>query len=305
MPTPPTLVFEAENGTSLDLNGAAYQYLEFPSGWSAPPVEVSIIGRTQTSGVSIPYAAVDEREFELRLLVRGDTAAESQGRLNALITATLITQGTDEPRFGVLTFDGYGAGSDPIAIRCAAKSVSQQRAGLNYIVSLIFTSESGIWYSPTRVELPPVTVSVADTGPVLGSGPTFPGDPLPWDFGVGLPSVRLTFNYAGSAITDSLEVRITGPAEKPSISRDDTTIRFVENVPVDTTLLVRMATGGKHQLLGGGDAVLADWNASADSFRISLAPGGNVLTYTQRNQIEGGYNAVSFSYRNEFLSLGV
>ena len=178
MPTPPTLTFTPEGGAPIDLNNpATYQYLTFSDAWSAPPAEVDVIGRTQRGGVSIPYAAVGEREFELRLVIEGSTAEDAQSKLNALIAAMYITLGSNEPRFGVLTFDGYGAGSDPIAIRCAAKQFSRERRGLSYYVSIVFTSESGIWYSPTRVAVPAVTVSLGNDLPVTGTNAAFPGDP--------------------------------------------------------------------------------------------------------------------------------
>ena len=305
MPTPPTLAFEAANGDTLDFNGAVYRYLAFSDAWSAPPSEVDIIGRTQAGGVSIPYAAVGEREFELRLFVQGDTAEQTQARINDLVATSYITLGSNEPRFGVLTFDGYGAGSDPIAIRCAAKSISREWMGINATVSIIFTSESGIWYSPTRVTQTALTVGIGEGQPVMGSNVAHPGDPLPWDFGAGRPHVEATYSYAGSAVTRSLEARVTGPAERPLFRRGDVVLRFEDDVPSGTTLLVRMASGARHQLLGASNEELREFVATGDSFQIALAPGSNTLYYGQSNEIDGAYNQVTYSWRNEFISAGV
>ena len=305
MPTPPTLTFTADNGDVLDLNGAAYAYLEFSDGWAVPPAEVDIIGRTQAGGVSIPYAAVGEREFELRVLVRGDTAAETQQRYHALISDLYITQGANEPRFGVLTFDGYGAASAPRSIRCAAKEIRRVWRGLTVEAQVLFTSESGIWYAPSRVALPPLTVGLGDDLPVAGTNAAHPGDPLPWAFGGGQPHVSHTFTYAGSAVTRSLEARVGGPAVRPLFRSGDVVLRFRDAVPAGTTLLVRMAAGARHQLLGSGDELLGEFTATGDSFQIPLAPGANTLYYAQANEIDGAYNTVAYSYRNEYLSAAV
>ena len=74
--------------------------------------------------MSIPYAAVGEREFTLTILVKGDTADESQARLNRLIAALYITAGANEPRFGVLTFDGYA-----LPARRARSAARRRRSG--------------------------------------------------------------------------------------------------------------------------------------------------------------------------------
>ena len=305
MPTPPTLTFTAANGDVVDLNGAAYLYLDFSDGWAVPPAEVDIIGRTQAGGVSIPYAAVGEREFELRVLVRGDTAEQSQARYHALIADLYITQGANEPRFGVLTFDGYGAASAPRSIRCAAKEIRRVWRGLNVEAQVLFTSESGIWYAPSRVALPLLTVGVGDDLPVLGVNAAHPGDALPWSFGSGRPHVAHTFSYAGSAVTRSLEARVSGPAEQPLFRRGDVVLRFRDTVPAGTTLLARMAAGARHQLLGSGDEVLGEFTATGDSFQLPLVPGSNTLYYAQANEIDGAYNTVAYSYRNEYLSAAV
>ena len=305
MPTPPTLTFVAENGDTLDLNGAGYRYLEFSDGWSAPPTEVDVVSRTQAGGVSIPYAAVGEREFELRLLINGDNAAQAQARFNALVATTYITLGSNEPRFGVLTFDGYGAGSDPIAIRCGVKEINREWRGLSIVAQLVFTAESGIWYSPTRIALAPLTVGVGGDVPVVGANVAHPGDPLPWDFGAGRPHAEITFSYAGSAVSRSLEARVTGPADRPLFRRGDVVLAFRDRVPAGTTLLARMESGAEHHLLGSAGEVLGSFVARGDSFQIALAPGSNTIYYAQANEIDGAYNTVAYSYRNEYISAGV
>ena len=305
MPTPPTLTFAAANGDTVDLNGAAYAYLGFSDGWSAPPTEVDVVSRTQAGGVSIPYAAVGEREFDLRVLVRGDTADQAQARLNTLIATTYITLGSNEPRFGVLTFDGYGASSAPIAIRCGVKEILREWRGLSIVAQLTFTAESGIWYSPTRVNLPLLTVGLGGGLPVVGANTAHPGDPLPWNFGSGRPHAAITFNYAGSAISRSLEARVTGPADRPLFRRGDVVLQFRDSVPVGTTLLARMEAGAQHQLLGSAGEVVGEFVARGDSFQIALAPGSNTIYYAQANEIDGAYNTVAYSYRNEYISAGV
>ena len=305
MPTPPTLTFAPATGPTINLDGAEYAYLNFSDAWSAPQTEVDVIHRTQRGGVSIPYAAVGEREFTLSILVKGDTADETQARLNRLIADLYITQGANEPRFGVLTFDGYGAASAPRSIRCAAKEIRRVWRGLNVEAQVLFTSESGIWYAPSRVALPLLTVGVGDDLPVLGVNAAHPGDALPWSFGSGRPHVAHTFSYSGSAVTRSLEARVSGPAEQPLFRRGDVVLKFRDSVPAGTTLLVRMASGARHQLLGSDDEVLREFTATGDSFQLPLVPGSNTLYYAQANEIDGAYNSVAYSYRLEYLSAAV
>ena len=305
MATPLAITFTSDNGEVIDLNSAAYRYQSLSAAFSAPPAEVDIISRTQAGGVSIPYAAVGEREFELRLRISGMTAEETQARLNTLIGATYITLGSNEPRFGVLSVDGFGASSTPRLIRCAAKGVSRRWRGLIMEAVITFTSESGIWYAPDRITLPLQTVALGDDVPVVGINAGAPGDPLPWAFGSGRPHVEVTFNYDGTSHSRSLEARVTGPAERPLFRRGNVILRFEDDVPAGTTLVARMASGARHQLVGAADEVLREFVATGDSFQIPLAPGTNTLWYSQRNQIDGAYNTVSFSYREEYLSAGV
>ena len=307
MPTPPTLSFTAENGETLDLNGDDYVFLQFGSAWNAPPTEVDVISRTQAGGVSIPYAAVGERVFRMLLLVNADNAAQAQERLNRLYAATYITLGSNEPRFGVLTFDGYGASSTPLAISCAVKEHQTRAIGHSREVLLTFTSESGIWYSPMRITVASATVGIGSNVPLVGSNVGYPGDPMPWEFGSGQPHAEVEIDYVGTAISRSLEARVAGPAVNPLFRRGDVVLAFDNlEVPANTTLLARMASGARHQLLGAGDEVL-DGNvvARGDSFQIPLAPGRNVVYYAQDNEVDGVYNQVVFSYRNEYLSVGV
>ena len=78
-----------------------------------------------------------------------------------------------------------------------------------------------------------------------------------------------------------------GPAAQPLLRRDDVTLRFADDVPEGTTLLVRMESGARHQLLGSADEVLDEFTATGDSFQLELEPGVNTIYYTQSNQIDG------------------
>ena len=304
MPVPPTLTFDDGAGTILDLNSAEYFYTDFGNTLSAPQLSLDVIRRINRSGVSIPYAAIAEREFTIDIYIDGDSRAESQRRFNRLLQTAFITDGGSQPRFGELRL---GLWDDDVlyAIRCAIKSEDHQIDGLGVDGRFTFTTESGLFYNPVRTTLPAATLAVGTDLPELGIDAAFTGDALPWEMGGGYPHVETMIDYGGTAQTYSLEVLIDGPSERPIISRGDIAFKVTDTVPEGTTLFIAMA-GPRAELRDSAGAVLANWTGrrTGDSLPIPLIAGGNTLRLEQSNEIDGAYNQVTYSFREEYISTG-
>ena len=307
MPTPAVLTFTSQDGVAFDLSRGVqpYEYLMLSANVSAPQLEVDVVKRIQRPGISINYTSVGKREFDIDLLIRGSASEESQERYNALLAEGLLSVGGSDPRWGVLTFDGFGASSSPLSIRCAIEGAEHIRIGHSIQAKLHMTCENGIWYSATRITTAPQRLSLGNNLPQVGVNQQYPGTPLPWSMGAGTPISQLDIDYQGTAESRSLIATVTGPSLNPFIRRGDIKVRFIYDLPAGLSLRISMADDEAHQLLGSQGEILEEVTATGDSVKFSLAPGLNQIFFGQQNQIDGTYNTVVYSYLHEYISLGV
>ena len=315
MPQPQVIRFIASNGETINLNDGMPYSVEKRFGFGVPEIVNQTTPRSQRAGVDTAYSTFGERKFGIQLGISATSAADAQNKINAL-NSMLLTSGLNDPDFGTLIIEAYN--DVEYHIRCAVKDglqVSQaSQIGHSRRFRINLFSESGLFYSGAQQSTVSTPVTYGQDSPETGRD----GDPLPWTMGTGIPRAEINVPYAGDSPTFSLEVRITGPAEMPTIINNsfpgNRQISFLQPVPAGTRLDIAMGADPIQSRTGftatlrnavNPDNVIRRFDEflAPDAQVFPLQEGMNELVYTQRNPSSTA--RVQCFWYNEFIGIGV
>ena len=285
----PGWIFRPRVGGELDFrfpDSSGYALVDV-QGDGVPPAEVDWIAEVAAGGEVPALTTYAHRELVLTFDVLGQSVVDLETREEAMFEALRMTPGTGPPLLGEL-IHVRGDGTRRV-LTCGALAGLQSggRLGLSRRFKVTLAAPHPYWRGPERSESAELLAEEGAPMPLT----------MPISFGSALLDVDFALDYAGSAVTTSLEIEVAGPAENVSVvgpngETIDATIVLLDG----NVLLIRM--GGDDGFTVELDGV-TNLNTLAVGFTpILLRPGAVQV----RVGTDAGNGIVTARWQDEFLS---